>query len=358
MSSLLQSFEFSALKTESNTFSEEHTDGIGVVNGDSKGVFIVPSTVPGRGDITGYLLSASNNEGKVEWVKSEAGNIKLEDLSDIQSGSPNNNQIIQYNASNKTWEYKLPKININSTSGIQVIGNPVLLGNTITLNVDSTVLRNSGTQFINGNLNVSSAICSKCVKVNGQTTGYVGLMSPNITNTYTLVFPSTQGNSDTVLVNDGSGNLTWEEMSGGAGIPGGNNQNIQFNNNGSFGGSDNLLWNGTDIILAGGGKYLNTSDQRLKKDIKVIENPMNVINNINGYEFKWKGTNKLTFGFIAQNIEDTILKTSIEDGADGYKMVDYNQVIPFLLEAIKELHKENKTIKTQLKQLQETLQSN
>lgn len=44
-----------------------------------------------------------------------------------------------------------------------------------------------------------------------------------------------------------------QELSGGGGggSPGGNNENIQFNDNGSFGGSDRLNWDGAEIIITG-----------------------------------------------------------------------------------------------------------
>jgi len=56
-----------------------------------------------------------------------------------------------------------------------------------------------------------------------------------------LSFPSVSGNSGKFLKTDGTG-LLWDTPSAGSGSPGGNNKTIQYNNNGSFAGNDNLTW--------------------------------------------------------------------------------------------------------------------
>ena len=58
-----------------------------------------------------------------------------------------------------------------------------------------------------------------------------------------------QGSDGQVLTSTGSG-VAWEDASGG-GTPGGSNTQIQFNNSGSFGGSSNLTFDGTNLTLAG-----------------------------------------------------------------------------------------------------------
>lgn len=53
----------------------------------------------------------------------------------------------------------------------------------------------------------------------GSTSGYVGVSSPDSPTSYSLVLPSSQGASNTVLTNDGSGNLSWQAAGGGGGNP-------------------------------------------------------------------------------------------------------------------------------------------
>lgn len=59
---------------------------------------------------------------------------------------------------------------------------------------------------------------------------------------YTLT--DTDGTAGQVLTTDGAGNVTFQD-SGGGGTPAGNPGDIQFNNNGSFGGNDQFYYNGT-----------------------------------------------------------------------------------------------------------------
>ena len=49
----------------------------------------------------------------------------------------------------------------------------------------------------------------------------IDISAPTITASYPLILPDTQGAANTVLTNDGSGNLTWEVASGGGGISSG-----------------------------------------------------------------------------------------------------------------------------------------
>lgn len=63
----------------------------------------------------------------------------------------------------------------------------------------------------------------------------------------------TGGNANYVLTTDGAGNLSWAESSGGGnGTPGGSNTQLQFNDNGVFGGATTLTYNtDSDILTAG-----------------------------------------------------------------------------------------------------------
>lgn len=87
------------------------------------------------------------------------------------------------------------------------------------------------------------------------------------------------------------------------------------------------------------------SDVRYKKEIKNLENQLDIIKKLSGksYEFKIEEfkdhnfENKLQFGFIAQEIE-TVLPNIVNTDEKGFKSVNYIEVIPVLVEAIKELN--------------------
>ena len=58
------------------------------------------------------------------------------------------------------------------------------------------------------------------------------------------------GANGQVLSTDGNGNLSWTTGgSGGNGVPGGSNTQLQFNNAGAFGGVPNVTWNGSNLSL-------------------------------------------------------------------------------------------------------------
>jgi len=114
--------------------------------------------------------------------------------------------------------------------------------------------------------------------------------------------------------------------------------------------------------------WYTISDKNLKNNIKPLNNSLNKILNINGVSFDYEfeidkystlsevnndeiksntinGDSVISFnrvnhrGFIAQNIKDVMPNAVIEDD-NGYLNVNYNEIIPLLVEAIKEQQKQ------------------
>lgn len=79
----------------------------------------------------------------------------------------------------------------------------------------------------------------------------------------------------------------------------------------------------------------STSDGTLKTNVKVIVDPISIINNLDGVSFDWV-TGGSSYGFIAQDVEK-ILPHSVHTDENGIKSINYSTVIPFLVEAIKVL---------------------
>ena len=86
----------------------------------------------------------------------------------------------------------------------------------------------------------------------------------------------------------------------------------------------------------------HSSDERLKKNIKKIDDPLAKVLSIGGYTFDWTEESEKEdsgTGVIAQEIEKLglpgIVKTRKKT---GYKAVDYEKLVPLLIEAIKELN--------------------
>jgi trimeric autotransporter adhesin len=99
-----------------------------------------------------------------------------------------------------------------------------------------------------------------------------------------------------------------------------------------------------------------TSDERYKRDIKSINNPIEIINQLNGktYNFRNEEFKSINFpkgrnyGFIAQEIQK-VLPEVVNEGKDGYLAVNYQAIIPVLTEAIKAQQVQIDELKASLK---------
>jgi hypothetical protein len=104
--------------------------------------------------------------------------------------------------------------------------------------------------------------------------------------------------------------------------------------------------------LAMGGVWTN-SDRRFKQNEKIIDNPLGKIKKLQGvtYEFKKNDAFERSFdegnqvGFIAQDLQQILPELVKQDG-DGYLAVNYQGVIPVLVEAVKELSAQVEVLKT------------
>jgi hypothetical protein len=92
--------------------------------------------------------------------------------------------------------------------------------------------------------------------------------------------------------------------------------------------------NTNDICYAGA--FNATSDENLKKDIVVVEGALDKLFQLRGVEFRWKETDKLAAGVIAQDVQN-VLPQAVFDNANGHLSVQYDQLHAILIEAVKEL---------------------
>jgi hypothetical protein len=109
-----------------------------------------------------------------------------------------------------------------------------------------------------------------------------------------------------------------------------------------------------------------TSDFWLKKDFRKLETPLEKILQVNGYSFNYQkepaafapkdaisimltnDTGKRdASGVIAQEIEK-LIPESVYTSDNGYKSVNYNHVVPYLIEAMKELNNKIETLESKL----------
>ena len=91
------------------------------------------------------------------------------------------------------------------------------------------------------------------------------------------------------------------------------------------------------------------SDERMKRDIKKIRNPLDRVNRLKGIEFEWEdgyGENEgednggeEDMGMSAQSVERAMPEAVSRRQSDGMRQYDLPQVVGLLTEAVKELDK-------------------
>lgn len=92
------------------------------------------------------------------------------------------------------------------------------------------------------------------------------------------------------------------------------------------------------------GTLYQFSDEKLKRDIKPLENSLEKLSKLNGYNYFWADKNvddRLQTGMLAQEIKE-IFPELVTKNQKGEESVNYIGLIPHLIEAIKELKSESK----------------
>ncbi len=170
-----------------------------------------------------------------------------------------------------------------------------------------------------------------------------------------------------VKANDANAHVELRQMTGG-GLP-----YLDFSNDNAIDFDGRLiLVSDTELQMSGGapGFKLNvlgnvqsngtnlSSDARYKKNLTPIEDPLSKVLQINGLSYEWRREqfpeknfdDRKQLGFIAQDLEQ-ILPEVVHTDSHGFKSVDYAKVTPLLVEALKELKKENEYFKKELEAL-------
>jgi hypothetical protein len=100
-----------------------------------------------------------------------------------------------------------------------------------------------------------------------------------------------------------------------------------------------------------------SSDERLKKDITLLDNALEKINKLKGVTYIWKdGHGSKEIGVIAQDIQAQFPELVYTN--NDYLSVDYSRITAVLIEGVKELNKENKELRDMIKDVYEKLEQN
>ena len=120
---------------------------------------------------------------------------------------------------------------------------------------------------------------------------------------------------------------------------------------------------GTDTLYATGDVVAAASDDRLKDKKGNIENALDKVNALNGFNYSWND-NAVEIGFktaeqqeenhiglSAQDVKAVAPELTTESAIKGYDTVRYDKVTALLVEAVKELTEQNKQMKAEIESL-------
>ena len=79
-------------------------------------------------------------------------------------------------------------------------------------------------------------------------------------------------------------------------------------------------------------QFTSLSDINKKKNIRPIENAIEITKKLEGVRFDWKDTDAPSIGVIAQEVEKVLPELVVEN--DGVKSVSYGNIVGVLIEAI------------------------
>ncbi|MEO1186041.1 MAG: tail fiber domain-containing protein, partial [Cyanobacteria bacterium J06636_27] len=130
------------------------------------------------------------------------------------------------------------------------------------------------------------------------------------------------------------------------------------------GAADTYIGDGVSnsFTISAGGVF-SSSDRRLKENIELLRNTLSKLDKLGGYNYNYKADTdkRKQIGVIAQELEK-VFPELIGYDDNGYKMVNYQGLIPVLIEAIKEQQLEitllNKKVADQESKLSELASDN
>jgi len=225
------------------------------------------------------------------------GAVRIQDMDDIDRDSVLvNNQVLKYDAASKKF--------VGTNAGSQTLDDTLSFGNTSSHGMSVGVV--TATNFVGGG------------------SGLTGLTASQIPSLATSKI--TSGTFDAVRIPT----LNQDTTGTAANLSG--TPNISVGN-----------INATGIVTAT--DFNSTSDVKLKKNIKQIDDPISKIMSIEGVSFNWKSDNRPSLGVIADQLENTLPELV---SGDDPKTVNYNGLVGLLIECVKNQQKQIEELKDQL----------
>ena len=218
-------------------------------------------------------------------------------------------------------------------------------GNTTSLQISSSLA--IPIQFLTGDAEKMRITSGGNVGINNTTPSTYLDVSNNGTNNNAYITTRNTGingyRSGAIFTNSAAGGLSWYLVStnNGDGDWGGGKFAISTNN------AVGVYLNGSTATT-----WTGQSDIRLKDIDSEIENAIDKVNKLRGVRFTWKSdeTKKMQVGLIAQEVKEVLPEAvDFDETNEDYRMgVQYTDLIPLLVNAIKELSAQNQDLKSRL----------
>jgi hypothetical protein len=117
----------------------------------------------------------------------------------------------------------------------------------------------------------------------------------------------------------------------------------------NYQGSQKFVTTSSGVSITGSmtasGDVIAYSDERVKENVKTIDNALEKVNKLRGVEYNKIGEEKQHVGVIAQEVEKILPQVVTED-EEGMKGVAYGNIVGVLIEAIKEQQKQIDELKS------------
>ena len=207
----------------------------------------------------------------------------------------------------------------------------LVLGTTSKTGTASQPLQVTGGAYVSGSVGIGTTNPTQTLHVQGNVRITGGLYDSN----------NNVGAASSVLISTGSG-ISWAAASGGGATlnnsPSGTlYPTMSSATSGTYSiayVSSTALTFTTSTGTLSATQFTSLSDANKKKNIRPIENALEITKKLEGVRFDWIDSDAPSIGVIAQQVEK-VLPELVED-IDGIKSVSYGNIVGVLIEAIKE----------------------
>ena len=217
---------------------------------------------------------------------------------------------------------------------LQITSGPALVGTATSTGTASQPLQVTGGAYVSGNLGIGVTNPSQTLHVQGNARVTGGLYD----------FNNGAGTTGQVLQSVGTG-VSWITFSAGSSITVSDDtttnatrypifEDVTSGSSTSINVSSTKLTFNPSTGTLSATQFTSLSDANKKKNIRPIENAIDITKKLEGVRFDWKDNDAPSIGVIAQEVEKVLPELVIEN--DGIKSVSYGNIVGVLIEAIKE----------------------